>query len=31
MFGVKSQITEGNQEQVEDIKTSSISLDLIIQ
>ena len=31
MFGVKCQVTESNQEQVENMKTSIISLDLIIQ
>ena len=31
MFGVKCQITEGDQEQVEDIDTSSIPLNIIIQ
>ena len=31
MFGVKCQVTESNQGQVENMKTSIISLDLIIQ
>ena len=31
MFGVKCQIIKGNQEQVENMKTSSTSLDLIVQ
>ena len=31
MFGVKCLVKEGNQEQVEDINTSSISLNIIIQ
>ena len=30
-FGVKCQVTEENQEQVEDMKTSNISLDLIVE
>ena len=30
MFGVKYQVIEGNQKQVEDINTERIALDLII-